>query len=493
MRTDSYGEFRVELPRSDGEWRVRASAPERVDGRSESLVVRGVDLADVEVRLAFGATVQGEVIDRSGYAIPDATLSMRRKADGRGRPIRRGRVVRVRGRGDGYFRFAGLLPGEYQLEARAPGFARSTPETLHLDPDVMHALDVILDEERRLEGVVVDRGGAPIAGARIRVLDGTSATSHRDGRFEVAGLPPGPYRVRVAKGGFRRWRADDVPESPLLVQLDDAGMIWGSVTDARTQQPIAGAHIVAVAEGGKSRRPERKNTRSDVDGAFRIEDLSATRFRVEVRADRYRPVVIEGTSAEPRSRTPLEVELLLGAEIVGEVLARNGDPIAGANVMAWRRTVDANGRERDASRSPARVRSEADGTFALTGLAPGNYRLLVRHAEFVEVRRSRVVVAGREVAPTFQRLVLESGGAIEGSVLGASGPIRDGVVEVIGGEPRRTRRARVDDGGGYRVGGLPAGEYEVRFRRHPRAAPSSVRSLRLPGPQRRVVDLRPGR
>src|SRR5262245_40788742 len=59
-----------------------------------------------------------------------------------------------------------------------------------------------------LSGLVTDAAsGAPISGAVVTVSGNTlsavsSTVSQEGGRFRVAGLPPGRYRVRVSKPGF---------------------------------------------------------------------------------------------------------------------------------------------------------------------------------------------------------------------------------------------------------------------------------------------------
>jgi len=56
-----------------------------------------------------------------------------------------------------------------------------------------------------LRGELVDPAGAPIPSTTVRVIneatgeERTSTTGSADGKFTVAALPPGPYRVEVEK------------------------------------------------------------------------------------------------------------------------------------------------------------------------------------------------------------------------------------------------------------------------------------------------------
>lgn len=88
-----------------------------------------------------------------------------------------------------------------------------------------------------LAGVVTDASGAAIAGAEVTVArqdDGVEhpTTSGRDGRFEVAGLTPGRYRVRVALQGFRTLVRADIALSSGETQRVDLTLWPARLTEA---------------------------------------------------------------------------------------------------------------------------------------------------------------------------------------------------------------------------------------------------------------------
>lgn len=64
----------------------------------------------------------------------------------------------------------------------------------------------------RLEGVVKDEKGAPVAGAMVSALGAANvfAVTDRDGRFAFSSLPPGPYLVRAHGSGFAAARPQTV-------------------------------------------------------------------------------------------------------------------------------------------------------------------------------------------------------------------------------------------------------------------------------------------
>jgi hypothetical protein len=72
---------------------------------------------------------------------------------------------------------------------------------------------------RQVCGVVIDRSGSPIAGAKVTILKGAKevAAAHTgsDGRFSFAGLEEGNYQVQTQAEGFHNLRFPVVPAKPL--------------------------------------------------------------------------------------------------------------------------------------------------------------------------------------------------------------------------------------------------------------------------------------
>jgi hypothetical protein len=65
-------------------------------------------------------------------------------------------------------------------------------------------VEVLLEAAVKLRGRVLDAtDGNPIAGAEVTVLsERRGASTHKDGRFEVRGLPPGEHMVFVRANGY---------------------------------------------------------------------------------------------------------------------------------------------------------------------------------------------------------------------------------------------------------------------------------------------------
>lgn len=164
-------------------------------------------------------------------------------------------------------------------------------------------------------------------------------------------------------------------------------------------------------------------------------------------------------------------------EISGTVSGPGASPLAeGAHIFV--RVWDRTGNDSDG------VSVAADGTFGVTGLAPGNYRLEftdeggIYGKEFYSNKSSLAaatpvaVVNGSTTSNINVELAV--GGSISGQVSGLGGtpidPDSDVSVTVFDSEGHYVRWAHADSAGNYTVSGLSTGSYRVRFNDYARYA-----------------------
>lgn len=167
--------------------------------------------------------------------------------------------------------------------------------------DVGHVWLSPLPEHGRLAGSVTSAvSGAPLAGAELRLTGATelSLGVGLDGGYELA-LPAGAYSVTATAAGhhpasasFELFAGTALRFSPVLIPvseppIDDdapAGVI-GTVVDAHSGEPLAGAVLVGNGISGQS----------DADGAFDIEGLAAGSYQLGVSRDGYRQAMVSFT------------------------------------------------------------------------------------------------------------------------------------------------------------------------------------------------------
>jgi 5-hydroxyisourate hydrolase-like protein (transthyretin family) len=147
------------------------------------------------------------------------------------------------------------------------------------------------------------------------------------------------------------------------------------------------------------------------------------------------------------------------ARVSGRVLDAAGVPLPGATV-----TLEATGRQAVTSGPPMPIRTDANGTFDIRGVAAGEYQLKVTKTGYLPT--STTARAG-----TPARVSLTKAGAITGRIIDALGePLARVPVHVrryqYDPDGRRTAVAAgvsdtTDDLGQFRVYGLAAGDYVV--------------------------------
>jgi protocatechuate 3,4-dioxygenase beta subunit len=443
---------------SDGTYRVphpfRESAyVEVLPHAEEALHWTWVELGDErrvrrDFALAPGVAVVGRVTAReSGLPIEGATV-------GEGWQLRRTAVTDA----DGRYRLPGIGGGgAYGLVARANG--RGQVKRLELPPVVDGAIRVDFELPRAWSatGRVVDRAGAPIAGARVdasghggadqgQELARSTARSAADGRFQLRDLAPGyRYTASVGAPGFASiLRAFPEPstdggvaELGALV-LGPPALVAGRARRA-DGTPLAGAEVSIAGE------PGWRSAATDALGRFAFGDLPPGAYRVS--ATWYeRPLTpeLELVVAEGELREGLELVLPRGLALAGRVIDADGRGVGGVNVAAGLRPSD----DPEVALDHLYAVTDADGAFRLEDAPAGTYwigaypRGGVKHDPDAPLLDGSVdgILAGGAPA----EIVLPRGAVIIGRVLDPSGaPLVNHSVEgrTPGSDTRSTRVA----------------------------------------------------
>jgi hypothetical protein len=317
---------------------------------------------------------------------------------------------------DGSFRAGPVPPGRLRALVRHPGHVDGLSEPVTVAPGGEGKVRVQLRLGGTLEGRVVDRGGRPVAGARVQIaaVQGTlvkSALTADDGTFAFSAVPgevivsvarpetfeDAALRKEVALGEGERKEIELVlPEArdPVEVRVvDDRGY------------PLDNAQVTALSLTVGAPLRTTRFTRDD--GVALIPDAAGLDLRLEVSL----------SGRAPRSETfekagkELRVALGRAASLEGEVTARRGyDFIEGAQV-----TVTVAGVTRTARTGPG-------GRFSLGGLPPGKARVVVQAKGFARAERAAQISEPDGDRPTvLDRIELVEGGEVEGEVVDRNG------------------------------------------------------------------------
>ncbi len=230
-------------------------------------------------------------------------------------------------------------------------------------------------------------------------------------------------------------------------------------TEARTLHGVAedgdGRPLVGVRVSFDGARAEAQ---TGADGGFSIEKPPAGGAATAVVVDRLRVWRVPAPSTEG-DRLRLVVSPPDGFPV--RVLTPGSAPVP--TRYGW--TALVRGDDGRLSEGPS---GEAAGPrFAVSGLAPGAYALVVWAGPFLPAVFEPLRLDGRSCHPLVTIEVFRRGAAVAGRVLDAEGKPRSRAAVSVRPEstalrlPERRTTTRSDSGGRYRVEGLPAGTYAV--------------------------------
>ena len=494
---------------ADGRFRLGCAASERpldlcvVSAGFPELYYRSLRIAPEEwvetgdLMLTAGVVVQGQVV-QEGTLVPVAEAQVFLQSTNAmysllAAPGRERGLPAVTDR-SGFFRYtAAPRDTTVTLTAEAKGFAKVTRLNLALQPDAVNEFRLELPVGLSIAGLVHDRNGNPIAGVDItataisnKVPQQGQAKSAADGRFELAGLREGPYRLAAIAARF------EAKQEPCVFAGDEqVDLVLGDSGAARVR--VLGRNGRAIQDftlslkrwfpdqaqiGNVIEFRDRRITPRDFDGdTALVAGLPNGQYVFQVAAaDHARtlsaPFIVLAGGDVP----VVVVQMTLGGTIVGRVVDERGTPVAGATVSTclngsagimdsplWD-FVEQVMRDRI---TQAKAATDARGRFRLQQLGYGDYMLRVVHPDFCEGAAADLKIADDGEIDAGE-LALARGALVHGTCSVAGRPA--GQVKVLVAPPdgaalssRSFTANAVSDGeGGYRLlKRVPPGTWQI--------------------------------
>ncbi len=460
--------------------------PEASETESERSTTPAPEVETANLALAADSLVRGLVVDEEDRAVTGAAITIDYQPGDDFNILdlsyAHQKIEVGETRTDAEGRFAMVVPPDWpmRVHAHAEGHSSAIVTDVFAGAD----LTIVLGPSARLLGRITRAlDGTPVDGAEVHLfrLGGpTYATvqSDADGGYRLDDVPPGLATLEINTSWLAdpEWTSIDLPAGVSVVHdvaLAEGAAIFGTVTDARTGAPIAGAEI---GSGWFLSRA----VRSGPGGEYELRGFGGPGvYEIFVRANGYADSHHEFPwTRMPSERTQLDFALGAAHRARGRVVDPGGRPLAGVYVAA---VSDGGPSGAEDWKS---ARTDAAGCFLLDSLSPDHQHGILLRAEGWANLAYAFPHEEREVEEVdLGTFTLRRPGAIAGVVVGDDDePFSKLEVELrgtngdsgllLGGVqspplPRNlnTRSVRTDSSGRFHFGDLAAGRFVVSVQR----------------------------
>ena len=339
-----------------------------------------------------------------------------------------------------------LAPGQYAVVASASSYQTEAVSGAVVSGNSSAVSFLLRSTPGSLQGLVTDVSMAPIGGAEISVQQRgmiiATAFTEPDGTYFISGFASGAYVASASAEGFRTTQLGFSIEagaaaqknfilkaeplamaaSPALAAYDDfvlppnPGFIAGTITDAISALPIAGAVIDVVQNTFVV-----ASSISMSDGTYLIGGLPPVAYTVLVTQDGYQTAAIGAIVVQNTTTTSNFALHTNPGTISGTVSdVATGDPLSGAEITFIKGSV-----------SFGTTNTDSGGQYSFSLLPPGQYVVLATATGYGAMNIGASLDAGG-TAPAFFALS-EAPGVLTGTVRSASAgdPIGGAFVGVL--------------------------------------------------------------
>lgn len=319
--------------------------------------------AEATFKLLPAVRVTGKVREKRGGIVSYAKVEIL-QTSGQGEsaaPLNRFAIS-----ADGLGEFAVKLADTYLyvFEVQMSGYAKYRSRVFNFRED-KREVSILLEAAKGISGVVVDSGNAPVAGAEVLARDdGLRVTTDAQGKFSLDMVADKIFRndvnLRVTAKGFapanEKVLAND---HNVQITLEPEGTLSGVVVNDRGEI-VGGASVRCTYIEGPNRYPYDAAI-TNAKGEFNFGGFAAGSVQISAHLGELYSATA-GINVAPRTHVgPVKLVLITGAGVTGRV------HVAGAGIAGV--TIALDGKSAGAT--------DADGNFALGGIADGKHKIKI--------------------------------------------------------------------------------------------------------------------
>jgi protocatechuate 3,4-dioxygenase beta subunit len=492
--TDAAGAFYKTVPPGLG--CVVAVHPDHLTGQTCGVrSTLGQAKQDVRIVMKSGARVSGVVVDADGKPVPRAEVIVTHPSWEHIPRLADSYRSRTTTGADGRFAFYGVDRMPLALAAWTDDGSSELVEIDLRGVDERKDLRITLANTGVITGTVTEEDGGPAPFAIVTYFVARElgemtfaktevdqrglalpksiggALCDADGKFRIAGLPPGSYTLRAQRPAATSvpasysavWREKVALGSNVTLVLPGLGAIAGHVVD-EDGRPVTNMTVsFAIFEPAMQSAvmpPGRPVT--SADGSFKIDGVPANNYLIAVSG----PGVVEwrtkgGVDVKGNRVTDLgTIKVASGTQITGRVLSRAGEPVRNADVVMA--TLD----------KPdllLHAESDADGRFMLPVVNKG---AAVRVRASTEDNASDWVNVAAGATQVDIVMNDPTRGSIHGVLIDPANPVAERIVLLTlpgSGSPGEGLKPEVTtsalESGRFTLDNIPAGAYLLWVRR----------------------------
>jgi hypothetical protein len=260
---------------------IRARAEGKAPAYSAPLSGPPGAVREADLVLEEGCVLTGTALDGAGSPLPRVLVNVEeRNTAGSAADAVLQTATQAESGDDGAFRLEHVPRGTLLVRGYDGDNAVTTVTVEVGECDALAPVRLVMSPGGGITGVARSAAGAPLAGARVTVLDRSvgivNTRADEEGRFHFDKLPPGPTRLELGHAGqsavtFVEVREGQTARQDMSLFAAGSGEIRGRVVAG--SRPLSGARVFVASFHGQERGVAMYFPVAGEDGSFRVPDM----------------------------------------------------------------------------------------------------------------------------------------------------------------------------------------------------------------------------